>query len=116
VFQAKNWTLRPFRPVKRKKSRVTLLADKKKAPEKTQGLLRLGQNPLDFADVFSLQTLLTLGDVELDSVPLVQGFEPIGLDGREMHEHVLAAVLGDKSETLLILKPLHGTLSHSTNL
>jgi len=57
-----------------------------------------------------------LGDVELDPVALVQAFEAVGLDGREVHEHVLASVLGDKSKTLLVLEPLHGTLSHSSNL
>jgi hypothetical protein len=31
-----------------------------------------------------------------------------------VHENILAAVLGDEAETLLVLKPLHGALRHST--
>jgi hypothetical protein len=31
-----------------------------------------------------------------------------------VHENILATVLGNEAETLLILKPLHGTFRHST--
>src|SRR5690606_29926293 len=34
------------------------------------------------------------------------------LDRGEMHEHVLAALLGDEAEPLRIIEPLHGTLWH----
>lgn len=72
------------------------------------------QNRSDFADVFSLQTLLTLGDVKLNPITLIQGFETIDLNRGIVHKNILAAVLGDEAETLLVLKPLHGTLRHST--
>src|SRR6476646_1608095 len=65
------------------------------------------------ADVLRLRALRALGDVELDLLVLVQRLVAVGLDGRVVHEDVVAAVLlRNEAETLLGVEPLHGALSH----
>src|SRR3954451_13372152 len=67
----------------------------------------------DGADVLRLRALRALRDVELDLLVLVQGLVALGLDGRVVHEDVVAAVLlRDEAEALLGVEPLHGALSH----
>src|SRR3954469_12934992 len=67
----------------------------------------------DGANVLRLRALGTLRDVELDLLVLVQGLVPLALDGRVVHEDVVAAVLlCDEAEALLGVEPLHGALSH----
>src|SRR5687768_730955 len=64
-------------------------------------------------DVLRLGALGALGDVELDLLVLVQRLVAVGLDGRVVHEDVVAAVLlRDEAETLLGVEPLNGALSH----
>src|SRR5690348_7400067 len=64
-------------------------------------------------DVLRLRALGALGDVELDLLVLVQRLVAVGLDGRVVHEDVVAAVLlRNEAETLLGVEPLHGALSH----
>src|SRR5690242_18894319 len=64
-------------------------------------------------DVLRLRALGALGDVELDLLVLVQRLVAVGLDGRIMHEDVVAAfLLRDEAETLLGVEPLNGALSH----
>ena len=47
--------------------------------------------------------------VEGDGLALVQRLEAVLLDRREMHKHVLAAIVGgDKPKTLLVVEELHG--------
>ena len=41
-----------------------------------------------------------------------QGLEPVSLDGREMNEHVLPALLFDESVPLSGVEPLHSTIWH----
>src|SRR5207247_7923800 len=48
----------------------------------------------------------------LHLVTLGQGLEAVALNCREVHEHVLAAVLRDESESLGIVEPLHRTQRH----
>src|SRR3712207_2848347 len=59
-----------------------------------------------------LRTLLALDDLEGDPLALVETLVPVGLDGRVVHEDVLAAVDGDEAEALLGVEPLHGALDH----
>src|SRR6478735_5265030 len=68
-------------------------------------------------DVLRLRALRALGDVELDLLVLVQRLVAVGLDGRVVHEDVVAAVLlGDEAEALLSVEPLDGALSHCSLL
>src|SRR3569833_275770 len=66
------------------------------------------------ANVLRLRALGALRDVELDLLVLVQGLVALRLDGRVVHEDVVAAVLlRNEAETLLGVEPLNGALSHA---
>src|SRR5262249_18800466 len=58
------------------------------------------------------QALRPTGDVELDPFALGERLETLALDRREVHEHVLAARLGDEAKALRLVEPLHGATSH----
>ena len=58
------------------------------------------------ADVGGLESLRTLGDLELDLIALAQALEALGLNGVEVHEHVVAALLGNEAVPLRIVEPL----------
>src|SRR5690349_11817449 len=62
---------------------------------------------LGAAHVLSLQPLGSLLDFELYLRAFIQSPISIGLDGREMHEHIVATGALDKSITLGGIKPLH---------
>src|SRR3954453_23233777 len=68
---------------------------------------------LERADVLRLQALLALGDLELDLLALFEGAVAAAGDGREVCEHVLAAVIGgDESKALFPVEPLDRTCCH----
>src|SRR6185369_14091538 len=75
-------------------------------------LLDFEKIELDLNDVLGLEALVPAGDLEFNAVPLVQRFVSLALNGRMVHEYILTTVLGDKTKTLLVLKPLHSSLSH----
>src|SRR5690348_6924720 len=53
-------------------------------------------------------------DVEADLLALVQVADARALDGRDVHEHVLAAIIRlDEAEALLGVKPFYGADRHS---
>src|SRR6478735_11335643 len=60
----------------------------------------------------------TIGDdVERDLLTFVEGREASALDGADVHEHVLVAVIRlNETKTLLIVEPLHGAHSHGNFL
>ncbi len=67
----------------------------------------------DRADVLGLRALRTLGDVELDSLVLVERTVAVGRDRGEVDEDVSAAtVLGDEAKALLTVEPFHCALRH----
>ena len=71
----------------------------------------------DGADVRRLQALGALDDVELDLLALREAAEAVGLDGRVVAEHVLAAaILRDEAEALRVVEPLHRSSCHSRAL
>src|SRR4029453_3119114 len=61
--------------------------------------------------VDGLRALLTLGDVELDRLALVQ--RPIALGGAGGHEHVGAGLGLDEAIALVGVEPLDGSTSHA---
>src|SRR5207302_5854334 len=70
--------------------------------------------PLYGLDVGGARTLGALLDLVLHLVVLLQGLEPARLDGREVHEEILAAVIGrDEAEALGVVEPLYGTCIHA---
>src|SRR2546430_13357975 len=54
--------------------------------------------------------------LELHHLPFSERLEAVHLDGREVHEHVLAALLFNEAVPLGIIEPLHLSLSHSFRL
>ena len=77
---------------------------------------RLGGPGSDGADLVGLRALGALGDLELDPLGLVERAVALVVDGGVVNEHVgAAAVLGDETEALLSVEPLHGALCHGGN-
>ena len=65
-------------------------------------------------DLGGLHALRTLGGFELHLLAFLQTLESVSLDGREVHEHIGAAIRrSDETETLGIVKPLYSTTLHS---
>src|SRR6266705_4849130 len=67
----------------------------------------------NLTDVLRLQTLGTLRDIEFHAVALGEAAEALGLDRREVDEHVWTRLLRDKAKALRVVEPLHLTLSHT---
>src|SRR5207249_2848313 len=70
-------------------------------------------DPSDLADVLRLQALGTLGDFEFDRVTLRKTPKAIGLDRREVDEHVRTRLLCDEAKALRVVEPLHLALCHT---
>src|SRR5439155_14545031 len=66
----------------------------------------------DLLDVRGLKSLGTVYAVKLDLVPFGQGTKTFHDDGGVMHEHILATVLRDESESLRVVEPLDRALRH----
>src|SRR6185295_6493056 len=66
----------------------------------------------DLADVGGLEPLGALGHLELDLIALGEALEALRLDGVEVHEHVVAGLLGDEAIALCIVEPLDRSLCH----
>src|SRR5579863_10120069 len=63
-------------------------------------------------DVFRLGSLLALGDVELDLLPLLQAAVTATSDRAEVHEHIRTAFNRDEAVALVAVEPLHSALRH----
>src|SRR6266545_8363178 len=93
------------------------------APQPPSGLLissEGGRPPTDprlgLSDVGGLETLRAPGHLELDPIAFAEALEARGLDGAEVDEHVLAALLRDEPETFCIVEPLHCAACHDVPL
>src|SRR5262245_27712267 len=67
---------------------------------------------LGFADLGGLKTFGAARHLELDAITLGEALEPLSLDGAEVYEHVLAALLRDDAKALRVVEPLHCSLCH----
>jgi len=65
---------------------------------------------LEADDVLCLQALGTLFDLEFHSLALIQAPVSFRLNGRVMHENILAALALNETETLAGIEPLHNSL------
>jgi hypothetical protein len=65
---------------------------------------------LDELDVFCLEALGALDHVKLHRLAFLKAAESIRLDGREMHENIVAGLTADEAETLCVVKPLYRSL------
>jgi len=50
--------------------------------------------------------------VELNLLSFLEAAETVGLDGGEVHKHVLAVLAADKPVTLRVVKPLYCSCFH----
>ena len=85
--------------------RMTVVQEKKPGREFSRRAFRLCLQ-LDRSDVFCLETFRPLGDVELDCLAFLQAAKAPRLDGRKMHENIVARLTADKAEALGVVKPL----------
>jgi hypothetical protein len=67
---------------------------------------------LESLNVFGLQALGALGDIELHGLAFLQALESASLDGREMHENVFASLTADKAVPFGVIEPLYCSLFH----
>jgi len=65
---------------------------------------------LDELDVFCLEALGSLDHVKLHRLAFLKAAESVRLDGREMHENIVAGLTADKTEALRVVKPLYCSL------
>ncbi len=70
----------------------------------------------DGANVQRFLALLTGRYVKLDALTLVEALITVTLDIREMYEHVITLLARDESESLLCIKKLNCTVSHSYSI
>jgi hypothetical protein len=64
------------------------------------------------ANVFGLEALGALHDIEGHGLAFLKATEAVGLDGREMNENVLTVGAAEKAESLGVIEPLNCTLFH----
>src|SRR3712207_6290207 len=70
-------------------------------------------SPSDRSHVRRLRALRALAELVFDLRALGEGSEPVSLDGGEVDERVLTAVIrGDEPEPLLVAEPLHHSRRH----
>src|SRR5262245_6321259 len=69
----------------------------------------------DLANVLCFLALPAGGDVELDTLTLVERLVAVALDVREVDEHIVALLPGNEAEALLSIEELHGACSQVIN-
>src|SRR5690606_26791490 len=79
-------------------------------PEKTTGAFRTSA----LRDVGGVQPLVAVLNLEFDSLSFLQRLESVHLDCREVHEHIVSALLFDEAISLGVIEPLHLPSGHST--
>src|SRR5437870_12819551 len=67
---------------------------------------------LDRSDVLGLEPLGALHHVELHCLAFLQAAKAACLDGRKMHENIVARLAADEAEAFGIVKPFHCSLFH----
>ena len=65
---------------------------------------------LQLYDVLRLEPFWPLGDIELQTIALVERLESGGLNGRMVHEYILAGSALDESVAFIVVKPLYSSL------
>src|SRR3546814_6460271 len=73
----------------------------------------VGSSGFDRLHAGSLRALRALRDLVADALAFLQAAEDLGLDCREVHEDIRAAVLGcDEAEALGVVEPFHCAVLH----
>jgi hypothetical protein len=70
-------------------------------------VFRLGRS-----DVFCLEAFGPLGHVKLHRLAFLQAAKAACLDGRKMHENIVARLAADEAEAFGVVKPFHCSLFH----
>jgi hypothetical protein len=98
------------------RKRSDIVPSKKRDPAKKSGSLfclsRWESTSTYDDDIRRLQTLRTLGNFKFDLVAFIKRLKTVSLNGGEVNEHVVSVVFGNKSEALLLVKPLYTTSGH----
>src|SRR5579864_880448 len=74
------------------------------------------QKWLDDFHVLGLPALRAFDHIELNLLTFLKAAEPTGLDGGEVHKHILAVLAADESITLGVVKPLYCSCFHGVAL
>src|SRR4029453_1202866 len=74
--------------------------------ERPQAPRSRSEDSAGLCDVAGLRALWAVNDLELDRLALLEGWDPVALDRREVDEHVTAAVTFDETVTLGVVEPL----------
>src|SRR5437870_13814995 len=74
------------------------------------GPLRYDWYCSDLADVLCLQALRTLRDFEFDRLAFGEPTEALGLERREVDEHIGTRLLRDRAEAVRVVVRVHHTL------
>src|SRR5579871_1707961 len=93
------------------KRKIEKPANRKAALPRRLLVKNVGVVDLQSAHVLGLQTFGALLDLEFNLRAFIQTAVPVGLDGREMHKHVVTAGTLDKSVALCGIKPFHNAFS-----
>ena len=64
----------------------------------------------DELDIFCLEALRALDHVKLHRLAFLKAAESVRLDGREMHENIVAGLTAKKAIALGVVKPLYCSL------
>ena len=75
-----------------------------------QSAFRKEVAPSERPYILSLQALGALRNVELHGLPFLKTFEPAGLDCREVHKNILAALTADEAVAFGVVEPLYCSL------
>jgi hypothetical protein len=89
------------------------VAKQKRASAVAEALIEVSISIARLHNVRCLIPLRALHDLEGHFLSRRQGLEPVALDGREVHEHILSALLLDEPVTLSGIEPLHSTRWHN---
>ena len=74
-------------------------------------LCSVARDLLKWVYVFCLRTFLALSDFHGYLLTFMKSLSARTIDSAEMYEYIFATFLFNKTETLLVVKPLNGTLN-----
>jgi len=64
-------------------------------------------------NILGFKSLVARDDVEGDFFTFIQRLKSGPSNGRVVHENVLTGILGDETETFLVIEPLYFATSHT---
>jgi hypothetical protein len=91
------------------------LIKKQGIPSYSDGMPRfhLGYSELNYSDIYCSRAFFTLFYVKGNPIAFIKRLETGCIDSRMMNEYIRTVFLLDKTKTFSVIKPLHGSISHS---